>query len=393
MGDRVPQAERGEHRASCARGPGGATCGSCRTSSSMSRCWRNRIRSSSRTTFRSTRTPANGRPTAASCQRARHGLTRPITRPRTGVVAQFEKEYLTRLIGRAGGNMSKAARLASIDRTTLYRLMDKHSLPRRRTGDRVSSVDASQRPGAGASGPTAAVEPRRGLDRQTRSSTISPAHVRGRCAAVLDRGRVAGGCSSRGTPEEMTALLRDISNTVRAALTPAPMTAPRCRGLHPAARCWHCIRARLAAILAAWPSPIDARSHSSSAPSSSVHAAGWSRTGRSTSPTGCRAPTVWNWWWRSRTTSGRHSPRFCSWPRPCSGGGAGRQRGAGAPARPDLQRGVRSELGGERRHRAGARAATGWWISTRFRSPSPTSSNRCATSCSPSRRRRAWRCG
>ena len=46
------------------------------------------------------------------------------------VVAQFEKEYLTRLIGRAGGNMSKAARLASIDRTTLYRLMDKHEFHR-----------------------------------------------------------------------------------------------------------------------------------------------------------------------------------------------------------------------------------------------------------------------
>jgi DNA-binding NtrC family response regulator len=46
------------------------------------------------------------------------------------VVAQFEKEYLTRLIGRAGGNMSKAARLANIDRTTLYRLMDKHSFQR-----------------------------------------------------------------------------------------------------------------------------------------------------------------------------------------------------------------------------------------------------------------------
>jgi len=46
------------------------------------------------------------------------------------VVAQFEKEYLSRLIGRAGGNMSKAARLANIDRTTLYRLMDKHSFQR-----------------------------------------------------------------------------------------------------------------------------------------------------------------------------------------------------------------------------------------------------------------------
>jgi len=46
------------------------------------------------------------------------------------VVAQFEKEYLGRLVARAGGNMSKAARLASIDRTTLYRLMDKHSFQR-----------------------------------------------------------------------------------------------------------------------------------------------------------------------------------------------------------------------------------------------------------------------
>lgn len=46
------------------------------------------------------------------------------------VVAQFEKEYLTRLVSRAGGNMSKAARLASIDRTTLYRLMDKHAFHR-----------------------------------------------------------------------------------------------------------------------------------------------------------------------------------------------------------------------------------------------------------------------
>ena len=46
------------------------------------------------------------------------------------LVAQFEKEYLTRLVARAGGNMSRAARLAAIDRTTLYRLMEKHELRR-----------------------------------------------------------------------------------------------------------------------------------------------------------------------------------------------------------------------------------------------------------------------
>ncbi len=45
---------------------------------------------------------------------------------RERLVSQFEKEYLARLVGRAGRNMSKAARLASIDRTTLYRLLEKH---------------------------------------------------------------------------------------------------------------------------------------------------------------------------------------------------------------------------------------------------------------------------
>jgi len=46
------------------------------------------------------------------------------------VITHFEREYLMQLVSRAGGNMSKAARLASIDRTTLYRLMDKHSFQR-----------------------------------------------------------------------------------------------------------------------------------------------------------------------------------------------------------------------------------------------------------------------
>ena len=46
------------------------------------------------------------------------------------LVGQFEKEYLQRLVVRAGGNMSKAARLASVDRTTLYRLMEKNGFRR-----------------------------------------------------------------------------------------------------------------------------------------------------------------------------------------------------------------------------------------------------------------------
>ncbi len=46
------------------------------------------------------------------------------------VIAHFEREYLSRLTARAGFNMSKAARLADIDRTTLYRLMEKHGIRR-----------------------------------------------------------------------------------------------------------------------------------------------------------------------------------------------------------------------------------------------------------------------
>jgi transcriptional regulator with PAS, ATPase and Fis domain len=50
------------------------------------------------------------------------------------LVAKFEKEYVARLVSRASGNMSKAARLARIDRTTLYRLMEKHSFRRDDSG-------------------------------------------------------------------------------------------------------------------------------------------------------------------------------------------------------------------------------------------------------------------
>jgi DNA-binding NtrC family response regulator len=49
---------------------------------------------------------------------------------RDKVIASFERRYLTWLVNRAAGNMSKAARLAGVDRTTLYRLMERHGLQR-----------------------------------------------------------------------------------------------------------------------------------------------------------------------------------------------------------------------------------------------------------------------
>ncbi len=49
---------------------------------------------------------------------------------RDRVIAQFETQYLRQLLARADGNMSRAARIAGVDRTTLYRLMERQGLRR-----------------------------------------------------------------------------------------------------------------------------------------------------------------------------------------------------------------------------------------------------------------------
>jgi DNA-binding NtrC family response regulator len=79
--------------------------------------------------------PALDEPAATSAGAGEGGMPTAIMtdayhQAKEKLVAHFEKEYLQRLVVRAGGNMSRAARLANIDRTTLYRLMEKHGFRR-----------------------------------------------------------------------------------------------------------------------------------------------------------------------------------------------------------------------------------------------------------------------
>ena len=50
---------------------------------------------------------------------------------RDRVLTEFERDYLEYVVSESNGNISDAARLAGVDRTTLYRLMEKHGTSRR----------------------------------------------------------------------------------------------------------------------------------------------------------------------------------------------------------------------------------------------------------------------
>jgi DNA-binding NtrC family response regulator len=64
----------------------------------------------------------------------REGLSSELLREKYHIakdrlVTQFERVYFCDLVDRAGGNLARAARMASIDRATLYRLIEKHHIP------------------------------------------------------------------------------------------------------------------------------------------------------------------------------------------------------------------------------------------------------------------------
>jgi DNA-binding NtrC family response regulator len=49
---------------------------------------------------------------------------------RDRVIQLFERQYLLWLVNRAAGNLTEAARMAGVNRTTLYRMMERNGLQR-----------------------------------------------------------------------------------------------------------------------------------------------------------------------------------------------------------------------------------------------------------------------
>lgn len=47
---------------------------------------------------------------------------------RDAAIEKWERDYLERMFKEAGGEVTKAAKLAGIDRATIYRLVERHEI-------------------------------------------------------------------------------------------------------------------------------------------------------------------------------------------------------------------------------------------------------------------------
>ncbi|MBX3190194.1 MAG: sigma 54-interacting transcriptional regulator [Labilithrix sp.] len=74
-------------------------------------------------------------------------LSVPFRIAKDAVIDSFERSYLSQLLEAAGGNMSKAARMAGMDRMYLHRLVQKHGLRGGRNGQGASGEHQSIRVG------------------------------------------------------------------------------------------------------------------------------------------------------------------------------------------------------------------------------------------------------
>ncbi len=68
------------------------------------------------------------RPTAAAPEAVTARADRPFHEAKDEIVAKFEREYLTDLVQKAGGNLSQAARIAGLERKFLYKLLERAGL-------------------------------------------------------------------------------------------------------------------------------------------------------------------------------------------------------------------------------------------------------------------------
>jgi DNA-binding NtrC family response regulator len=68
------------------------------------------------------------RPTVAAPDELNFKADRPFHEAKDELVARFERDYLTDLVQRAGGNLSQAARIAGLERKFLYKLLERAGL-------------------------------------------------------------------------------------------------------------------------------------------------------------------------------------------------------------------------------------------------------------------------